>query len=203
MKNLGLANEARAPLARSLLDQLHRCVDPLPLALLVPLFHRLHRLDDYETSKRPSRLVSDARDKEEARNLRVLGSLQPENRLAFAGLLFKPGEFIHPFQGYYSLPGYLDTTVLPYFYRATDTLLRGRTFGGPADFLGFVYMCFLLIHPLPDGNGRVARSLLRYYNSALNLRVKDGDDNWYERSNSNPFIIRHSKRSSAIWNCRH
>jgi hypothetical protein len=80
--------------------------------------------------------------------------------------------------------------VLPYFYRATDELARNRSVTESAEFLAFVYMCFLLIHPLPDGNGRVARSLLRYYNGKLKLQVKDGDDDWYERLKAQPF---HSK----------
>jgi len=78
---------------------------------------------------------------------------------------FKPPDFIHPFEEYYSLPGYLDVVVLPRFAETVDTRaaqpLAPSDVQGQAELLAFVYIFFLLVHPFVDRNGRVARSLLQ------------------------------------------
>jgi hypothetical protein len=130
-----------------------------PLLDLSVVLHALTGLP--EEARRP-------RDLEEARNYRLFAELTSAEMLStrISGT-FKPSEFIHPFENHYSLPGYLDAVVLPYFADAVDT--RAAKFTGvtntqaKAEFLAFVYMYFLLVHPFVDRNGRVARSLLDYY----------------------------------------
>ena len=89
---------------------------------------------------------------------------------------FKPAPFIHPFEEFYTTSGYQDQGVLPEFFTTTDELAQGRMENPDTpqkeDFLSFVYMFFLMIHPFIDGNGRVARNLLDYYNEALPGRIK-------------------------------
>ena len=57
------------------------------------------------------------RDKEEARNYRLFQHLSSiTNRTLLNAVVngqLKPPAFIHPFENYYTLPGYLDATVLP------------------------------------------------------------------------------------------
>ncbi len=144
-----------------LVEQLVGGYELLDVATLIPIFSAFRGLED-----------QGLRDKEEERNLRVLQGLLPENELGFRGVLYKPAEFIHPFGEYYSLPGYLDVEVLPHFIRSTNELAKDRSRSSGSDFLAFVYMFFLLIHPLPDGNGRTARLLLDYYNKKLGLGLK-------------------------------
>jgi hypothetical protein len=182
-------NLRQHPSIHRVFDQLFRHIELLPVGLLVPLFHRLHRIDHYlglPVAKRLGADVGNPRDAAEARNLRLLRLLLPADNLGFAGVLFKPTNFIHRFEEHYSLPGYLDEIVLPYFYRATDELAKDRRSGKAEEFLAFVYMFFLLIHPLPDGNGRVARSLMEYYNKRLELHVKE-EDRWYDTLKDQPF----------------
>ena len=166
---------------RTVFEKFFHRIELLPMSTLVPLFHRLHRIEYYlqfAPAKRAGADIGNPENPAEARNLRVLSILSPSNKLGLSGVLYKPVHFIHPFEGYYSLPGYLDRIVLPYFFRATDELARNGSFDQPEGFLAFVYMSFLLIHPLPDGNGRVARSLMEYYNKKLTLDVKP-DHPWY------------------------
>jgi hypothetical protein len=122
------------------------------------------------------------RDKEEARNYRLfqhLNSITDRTLLnaAINGQL-KPPAFIHPFESYYTLPGYLDAVVLPCFFETADHLARGLAEKEPtqwegAEFLAFIYIFFLVIHPFVDGNGRVARGLLNYYNRKLRRGLKE------------------------------
>ena len=150
-----------------IVEALARDYERLDVATLIPIFSSVRSLGERHGS----------RDKEEERNLRILQHLLPQNELGFRGLLYKPPEFIHPFESYYySLPGYLDAKVLPHFCRATDSLAedlaKHRDHSSGSDFLAFVYMLFLLIHPLPDANGRTARKLLDYYNKKLGLGLR-------------------------------
>ena len=62
--------------------------------------------------------------------------------------------------------------MLPPFYRAVDSIVQSPTRPDGPSFLAFVYTFFLLVHPLVDSNGRVARSLLDYYNLRLNIQLK-------------------------------
>ena len=146
-----------------LASQLAQCPGILPLARLVPLFH---------AANCPVANPAMPRDRAEARNLRLLQMLLPANRLDLAGVTYKPATFIHPFKNHYSLPGYLDQIVLPYFYRAVDGVAKEQSPRTAAEFLAFIYVFFLLVHPLVDGNGRVARNLLDYYNAKLSLGLK-------------------------------
>ena len=103
----------------------------------------------------------------EARNTGLLRLLCPHEFLALNGRVYKPSAFIHPFENRQSLPGYLDAVVLPVFYDTVDSIVWSNARMADAEFLAFVYMCFLLVHPLVDGNGRVARLLLDYYNARM------------------------------------
>jgi hypothetical protein len=143
-----------------LVDVLLQRSECLSIASLVPLFHAAHCVLSDPTKPR---------NKSEARNLRVLHELLPDHRLGIAGTLYKPSPFIHPFGDHYSLPGYLDSLVLPYYRATVDGLTKNLPRSTGRDFLAFVYTFFLLVHPLVDGNGRVARSLLDYYNAKLSL----------------------------------
>jgi hypothetical protein len=71
------------------------------------------------------------RDKQEARNYRLfqrLSSITDRTLLnAVVNGRLKPQKFIHPFENYYTLPGYLDATVLPCFFQTADHLARGFT----------------------------------------------------------------------------
>ena len=121
------------------------------------------------------------RDKEEARNYRLFQHLIITNRTLLNAVVngqLKPPAFIHPFENYYTLPGYLDATVLPCFFETADHLAHGLAEKEPtqregAEFLAFIYIFFLVIHPFVDGNGRVARSLLNYYNRKLRCGLKE------------------------------
>ena len=133
------------------------------------------------------------RDPEEARNYRLFAELTGSEMLsARVRGSFKPPEFIHPFEEHYTLPGYLDTVVVPYLADAVDARALGlnKTRGSAekeADFLAFIYMFFLLVHPFVDGNGRVARSLLDYYYLRLSFtgpcpwRILEGQSKFAKR----------------------
>lgn len=146
-----------------LASQLAQCPEILPLARLVLLFH---------AANCPVANPTIPQNKAEARNVRLLQMLLPANHLGLAGVTYKPATFIHPFESHYSLPGYLDQIVLPYFYRAVDCAAKDQSPQAGAEFLAFVYVFFLLVHPLVDANGRVARNLLDYYNTKLSLGLK-------------------------------
>ena len=96
---------------------------------------------------------------------------------------FKPSRFIHPFEDFYTTPGYRDVEILPLFFQAVDAaasdFAADSRRGCAEDFLAFVYLTFLVIHPFIDGNGRVARHLLDYYNQALRFQLHDA---WNARS---------------------
>lgn len=117
------------------------------------------------------------RDLAESRNYRLFEELTgPKMLHARISSSFKPPEFIHPFEKHYSLPGYLDLIVLPYIADTVDAG-AGRLFTDAtadsrsrAQFLAFVYMTFLLVHPFVDRNGRVARGLLDYYYNRISCR---------------------------------
>ncbi|MGB6065409.1 MAG: Fic family protein, partial [Desulfomonilaceae bacterium] len=115
----------------------------------------------------------------EKRNRAYLESINPRLEGSMLNAIisgsFKPDAFIHPYNDFYTIPGYLDFAVLPEFFDAVDDLARGyrASHDKPQkeEFLSFVYMFFLMIHPFVDGNGRVARNLLDYYEKALSLKL--------------------------------
>lgn len=118
--------------------------------------------------------VTQPRDLDEARNYRVFSELRGAMNPKFArpdiSGSFKPAEFVHPFGSHYSTPGYLDSIVLPRFFAAADEHANKKDIQTNASgFLAFVYVTFLLVHPFVDGNGRVVRGILNYYNKKLNL----------------------------------
>jgi hypothetical protein len=137
----------------------------LPVISLTSLFHAANHAIRH----------NGLRDRAEARNVRVLSSVMPITELRFAGTFLKPADFIHPFEDWYTLPGYLDQIVLPHFCNAVDQiadeLAKGQCSFPGETFLSFVYTFFLLVHPLAEGNGRVARRLMEYYNRKLDLKV--------------------------------
>lgn len=118
-------------------------------------------------------------DPAECRNRRYLEALspwmQPGYIDAFVSGSFKPDGFVHPFERHYTTPGSEDRYVLPEYFRAVDALTSAIREGSrrdpPDQILSFIYMHFLAIHPFVDGNGRVARNLLDYYNTALRFEL--------------------------------
>lgn len=140
----------------------------LPVLDLSVAFHALLGLQ--KQARQP-------RDMHEIRNYRLFAQMtSPVMLSARISGTFKPSEFIHPFEEYYSLPGYLDTIVLPCFAdvvdkRAKELMEPTTTKQQKINFLAFVYMYFLLVHPFIDRNGRVVRMLLDYYNTKLNCGV--------------------------------
>jgi hypothetical protein len=141
-----------------LIKQLANLDKDLPLLDLILFFHAFHDVDAKVGAN-------------ERRNLAVLRALRPSYDLGFGGMVFKPLNFIHKYNEHYSLPGYFDEIVLPRFFRVTDWIVKnGRQ--GP-DFLAFVYVFFLLVHPLTERNGRVIRSVLDYYRQRWQLDVRD------------------------------
>jgi hypothetical protein len=126
-------------------------------------------------------------DRHEVRNRAYFRRLNPDIPdslvdTAISGS-FKPSRFIHPFEEFYTTPGNRDAEILPLFFQVVDAaasdLAADNRSGCAEDFLAFVYLTFLVIHPFIDGNGRVARHLLDYYNQALRFRLNDA---WNARS---------------------
>ena len=141
-----------------LTNQLVSLDKDLPLLDLILFFHAFH---DVEAKVGAN----------EERNLAVLRALRPSYNLGFGGFIFKPLNFIHKYNNHYSLPGYLDEVVLPRFFQVADRIAKnGRQ---DPDFLAFVYVFFLLVHPLTEGTGRVIRSVLDYYRQRWQLDVGD------------------------------
>src|SRR5690348_8039228 len=150
------------------------CEEKVPsLGSLIVLFHAASGI------AAPNEAVGvfiSPRDKPEARNHRVYSELMPQGDRAYIDAAitgsFKPPDFIHPFEGYYSLPGYLDQRVLTAFFISVDFWVTKHPHPSSEEgkeFLSFLYMFFLLIHPFVDRNGRVARALLDYYNHKLRI----------------------------------
>ena len=120
-------------------------------------------------------------DTDEKMNYKRFNTLNPhfDDQLqnAMINASFKPDSFVHRFEDHYTLPGYLDKKVLPFLFSAVDKIAGGKKSGHVNvegdKFLSFVYVVFLLIHPFIDGNGRVARNVLDYYNKVLHLGLND------------------------------
>ncbi len=117
-------------------------------------------------------------DKAEQRNHRFLRSICPSFEDAYIQAYisgsFKPSQFIHPFESYHTTTGRQDPVILSEFFVTVDELAFNWDVGTKLKaeiFLSFVYMYFLVIHPFVDGNGRVSRNLLDYYNTKLDLNM--------------------------------
>ncbi len=144
--------------------------EPMRLANLAVFLNSLVYLD---------RIASIPKDLSAARNERLYAEVTKSQCLiaSFSGQ-WKPSEYIHPFEEYYSLPGFLDRVVLPAFASAVEIqevrLHDSSSVDGKRSFLAFVYMGFLLIHPFVEGNGRTARLLLDYYWRRIGKPFKQG-----------------------------
>lgn len=137
----------------------------LPIGQLCVFFHAANGLEN-QWGK-----TGDAAEK---RNYQMYRAIKPHIDPLLIGSVFsgsfKPSKFIHPFEKHYSTPGYIDKKVLPLFFKIADELALAYSEKDndiKYNFLAFVYMTFLVIHPFLDGNGRVARNLLTYYNKKL------------------------------------
>ena len=173
--------------------------DLIPIGQLVIFFHAAHGL---------GLNWPDKDDSCEIRNYIMLRSLMPHIQIDLLNSIFcgslKPSEFIHPFEKHYSIPGYLDIEVLPNFFRTTDKLSKdilNINKDSGADFLSFIYIYFLVCHPFIDWNGRVARSLLDYYNIKLNFTLADVWNNTESQKtkfSEEPF---HKKAFNCFYSC--
>ncbi len=133
-------------------------------------------------------------DKAEQRNYQMYRAIKPHIDPHLIGAIFsgcfKPSGFIHPFEKHYSTPGYIDKQVLPLFFKATDKLTSTYSEKNKEkkfEFLSFVYITFLIIHPFLDGNGRVARNLLTYYNKKLEFGLDEVWENTDPKFQKNEF----------------
>jgi len=139
--------------------------------------------------------LGESEDKAEKRNRDYFKSINPhlDDILIYTIIngRLKPATFIHPFEKYHSVPGYLDYGPLSEFFLTTDHLSQKYKKNverqNKEEFLAFVYMTFLLIHPFIDYNGRVARNLLDYYNSALAFGIKPVWNNENPKFSEEPF----------------
>lgn len=136
----------------------------LPIGQLIVFFHTANGLG----------ISWGNSDKAEERNHQFLKSIHPSFEetyiQAYVSGSFKPMQFIHPFEAYHTTTGRQDVAILPEFFKTIDELAFNYGKNGELKaetFLSFVYMYFLVIHPFVDGNGRVARNLLDYYNDKL------------------------------------
>jgi hypothetical protein len=124
----------------------------------------------------------DIDDETEQRNYNMFRAINPNIQPSLIGPIisgsFKPNNFIHPFEKYYTTPGYLDVEILPHFFETADELAN-RFLREPQnrdkgeEFLSFIYIYFLVCHPFIEGNGRVARNLLDYYNQKIGFELSD------------------------------
>lgn len=145
--------------------------DVLPLGQLAVLFHSINSIG----------LQWGRCDDAEERNYNFLKSIKPSFEetyiQSFVSGSFKPEQFIHPFEEYFTTSGKDDIQVLPELFATTDMIAKSwkDIFKqiSPEVYLSYVYMFFLVTHPFVDGNGRVARNLLDYYNIKLQLNLKD------------------------------
>ncbi len=144
----------------------------LPVGQLSVVFHAIHGLES---------AWGKTGDLAEQNNYNLFRALNPHISPALVNPIisgsFKPRNFIHRFEQHYSTPGYLDIQVLPHFFKTVDELAHSfvdkKEKDEAEEFLAFVYMYFLICHPFVDGNGRVARSLLDYYNHKLDFMIHD------------------------------
>ena len=164
--------ERNTALCNYMIDQLVKSESLIPMRDLVLFCHVTNGLGyNWEQSS----------DSQENKNFKYFRSLNPDvdNHIltAMANGCFKPQNFVHPLDDYYTLPGYLDRRVLPLLFDAADHIADRQQAGHAnldgLEFLSFIYMFFLLVHPFVDGNGRVARNILDYYNKVLHLGLED------------------------------
>jgi hypothetical protein len=141
----------------------------LPIGQLIIFFHATNGLGT---------IWGQSNDKAEKRNYNFLRSINPsfENSYiqSFVSGSFKPPQFIHPFGSFHTTTGLQDIAILPEYFEAVDEIASSWSKGSKIKsevFLAFVYMFLLVIHPFVDGNGRVARNLLDYYNKKLRFNV--------------------------------
>ena len=138
----------------------------IPIGQLIIFFHSMNGL---------GLTWGGSKDKHEKRNYEYFKSINPkiEDSLvqAIVSGSFKPESFVHPFEKFHTTSGYQDLNVLPKFFTTVDSLVNSYEKENIENdkFLAFVYIYFLVIHPFVDGNGRVARNLLDYYNQKLSL----------------------------------
>ncbi|MEW5735718.1 MAG: Fic family protein [Thermodesulfobacteriota bacterium] len=113
----------------------------------------------------------------------------------------KPDAFIHSFDRFFTLSGASVRVVLPIYFSAVDSVaeklknsnkLRSRI---SAPFLAAVYLGFLIMHPFVDGNGRVIRAVVQYFNDSLKLGFVNSP--WYDQAFGFR-SCRHHKRAFAI-----
>jgi hypothetical protein len=109
------AAEALVAVVVERLSDPNKSIPLVPIGSLIILLHSATRiLSD----------VSNPRDGAEARNYRLYAKLMPWSAANYVNAsisgAFKPPDFIHRFEDYYSLPGYLDQQVLSAFFAAVD-----------------------------------------------------------------------------------
>jgi hypothetical protein len=142
--------------------------DILPIGQLIIFFHAANGLGTK---------WGKCDDAPEERNYKFLKKIKPSfGELyiqSFVSGSFKPEKFIHPFEGYYTTSGKHDIKALQEFFFTTDIIAKDWDNSiKPEHYLSYVYIVFLAIHPFVDGNGRVARNLLDYYNDKLSLKLR-------------------------------
>jgi len=133
-------------------------------------------------------------DTAEKRNYQMYRAIKPHIDPLLIGSIFsgsfKPSKFIHPFEKHYTTPGYIDKKVLPLFFKIVDELAIAyseKDVDKKYYFLAFIYMTFLVIHPFLDGNGRVARNLMTYYNKKLEFNLNEVWENSDPKFKENEF----------------
>jgi hypothetical protein len=143
----------------------------IPLGQMMVFLHSLHGLGiDWGNGQDPA----------EKRNRAYCEFLQPEFDKELINAIisshFKPRNFIHPFERVHMTAGFNDPSVLSAFCRDVDDLAErfrsGKLTQHRTEFLVFIYIIFLIVHPFMDGNGGIARSLLDYYNERLGFCLK-------------------------------
>lgn len=158
----------------------------LPIGQLIVFFHAANSLGlEWGNSD----------DCAEMRNYKYLKSISPSFSdkyiQAFISGSFKPAQFIHPFESYHTTEGSQDIAILEEFFQTTDEIVSNyngeKRKEESCKFLSYVYMYFLVIHPFIDGNGRVARNLLSYFNKKLEFDLYPCWDNTEQKFSNQEF----------------
>ncbi len=169
---LGNVKKQNLELFLKIIDWLVESHDLIPMGQLAVFLHALNGL---------GLKWGCCGDIAEKRNREYYLSLNPQySELLVDAIIsgsFKPHNFVHPFESYITTTGALDSQVLPEIFKTVDDFARNHALyekrHGGAEYLAFIYIFFLAIHPFVDGNGRVARNLLDYYNKRTGLKLKD------------------------------